>query len=98
LLKGMKWWHAIILIALVAVALVPFSSQLPDGLEWAAERLKLKGSEWQLLKAPLADYSFPSVSGFIGSMLAVIIGVLSVSAVTYIVAKVLLRRRSKGAG
>lgn len=55
MLKGMKWWHAIILIALVAVALVPFSSQLPDGLEWAAERLKLKGSEWQLLKAPLAD-------------------------------------------
>lgn len=96
-MKAMRWWHGIILIALAAIALMPFSSQLPDGLEWAAERLKIKGHEWQLLKAPFPDYTFPAVHGFIGNVLAVIIGVLLISAVTCIIARALLRWRSKSA-
>lgn len=85
------------MIALVAIALMPFSSQLPDGLEWAAERLKIKEHEWQLLKAPLSDYTFPAIHGFIGNALAVIIGVLLISAVTCIIARALTKWRSKGA-
>ncbi|MCS7254141.1 MAG: PDGLE domain-containing protein [Armatimonadota bacterium] len=94
-LERIKWWHGAILIGLIAAILVPLSSDLPDGLEWMAERLSFKEFERQLFKAPFSDYSIPSIQGFIGTVLSALIGVLVVSVATYIVARALAKWRSK---
>lgn len=91
----MRWWHAVVLISLVAAAIVPLSSELPDGLEWVTERLSLKGLEGRLFKAPFQDYTLPFAHELIGGIFSALIGVLFVSAVTYIIAKLLIRRRQK---
>ena len=82
----MKWksnWQYIILI--IPLFLTPFSSSLPDGLEWVAERLSFADAVTQnsLLMPPLADYTFPGItwdglsmflSGILGALLAFILG------------------------
>jgi hypothetical protein len=50
--------HKIAILSFLALLLLTVvSSALPDGLEWAAEKLGFLGRERTILTTPLADYS-----------------------------------------
>jgi len=80
-----KKWRSYYLIFIIPVFLIPFSSPLPDGLEWVAEHLGFSGAESPsaLLMPPLSDYAFPGIahdglsmfiSGILGAFLMFILG------------------------
>jgi len=53
-------WIALVVAAVVvAVLLSPLASALPDGLEWAAERLGFSAAEASRSTGPFADYTVP---------------------------------------
>lgn len=89
----LKLLCALILIASIGAVLSLFSSELPDGLEWVMTRTGLEGLEKTLFKAPLHDYTLPFARGIIGRVLSAFVGVAIVALASYIVAKLVLRRR-----
>ena len=68
----------------LALFLSPFASSLPDGLEWAAERLGFAHRDLGgLPQSPMPDYSLPGMEGgFLGTGLAGLVGTLVVFGVT----------------
>jgi cobalt/nickel transport system permease protein len=78
--------------AAVAVALAtlaaPFSSELPDGLEFAAERLGFAGrSAAAFFASPFADYAAFGISPILGTALAGLLGVVFCSGVGFLLGR-----------
>jgi len=79
-----NWWR-LGLALLLALALVPFASSLPDGLEWTAEKLGFGGAARAVYAAaPLPDYTVPGLENELlvalvaaGVGMALVVGVLS---------------------
>jgi len=90
-------------VALVLGAVLsPLASSLPDGLEWALERLGAQLAEQRPpgnFAAPIAEYSLPGVrSSYLGGALAGLVGVLIVFGAGYWVASLLASKRRAGGG
>lgn len=90
--KRWHWWCTILLIAIVAILLLPFASELPDGLERVAEMFGFASAEREIYHAPFGDYSAPGLHGFAGSAVAAIIGIVIVAGLAYLLGKLLARR------
>jgi cobalt/nickel transport protein len=84
-MKGKKQWLAYSIILIIPLFLTPFSSSLPDGLEWVAEHLGFDHAESanSFLIPPLSDYTFPGIThdglsvflaGILGAFLVFILG------------------------
>ena len=89
-----------LLIALgVAALLAPLASSLPDGLEWAAEKLGFAGSASPpVLSSPFPDYTVPGIrSTMAGTVLAGTVGTLLAFVLALVLSKA-LTRRSPAAG
>lgn len=83
----------------IATFLSPFASSLPDGLEWAAEKLgflhKAEGAE-VLKTVPMPDYTIPSIeSETLSTSLSGLIGTL-ITFVVAVVIGVVLKSKQKG--
>ncbi|MBC7343900.1 MAG: PDGLE domain-containing protein [Clostridia bacterium] len=87
----------ILLVAvLIAVFLSPFASSWPDGLERVAEDTGFAHLAQVLLEAPFMDYMVPGVEAEgVSTSLAGLLGALAVFAATYLVGKLIVRRRSQ---
>ena len=74
---GLRWPAA---VAVVACALAPCASSLPDGLDYTAAQLGFadRATAWA---APLADYAVPGLPGGLAIVLAGLIGALVVGLV-----------------
>jgi len=84
----MKWakkWRNYYIILIIPFFLTPFSSSLPDGLEWVAEKLGFDDAALHdtFLASPMPDYTFPGIahdglsmflSGILGALLVFILG------------------------
>ncbi len=88
-----RWALVIIAIAAVTIALLPFASELPDGLERVAEMFSFAGRERNLYTAPMRDYSLPWLSGFGGQAIAALVGIVIVSGLTFLLGKSIKRVR-----
>lgn len=97
----MKSWAFVtgflVLALIIAVFLSPYASSLPDGLEWAAEKLgflhKAEGVE-VIKSAPMPDYTIPSVENeSLSTSLAGLIGTLITFAIAVVVGIVLKAKK-----
>jgi hypothetical protein len=88
-----RWALVIIAIAAVTIALLPFASELPDGLERVAEMFSFAERERNLYTAPMRDYSLPWLSGFGGQAIAALVGIVIVSGLTFLLGKSIKRVR-----
>lgn len=92
-----NWWRlgAAVLIGLI---LVPFASSLPDGLEWAAEKLGFDGAAREVYSAaPFPDYTVPGLeNGLLVALVAAGVGMALVVGVLSLLK--LMARRSDGKG
>ena len=80
----------------VALALSPFASSFPDGLEKVSEKLGfIEKSEGEpVVKSPIPDYAMPNVKNEkLATSAAGVLGTVGVFGVTYAVAKLLRRKR-----
>ncbi len=87
-----------LLIALVvAVALSPFASSFPDGLEWVAEKLGFieKGEGEPVVRSPAPDYTFPFVKedSFWATSLSGLLGVILVFIIIVVLGKLLISKK-----
>jgi cobalt/nickel transport system permease protein len=76
----------------LVIFIAPLASSWPDGLERVAENLGFAGkaSQTAILKSPLPDYQTPGVSSVdISTIMAGLLGVLVVFALSYILARIL---------
>ena len=81
--------------AVIAVALAPFASSLPDGLERVADSFVSSTGNGLALPSLFADYAVPGVpSAFAATALAGVLGILMVYAFCCIVCSTDLRRSS----
>jgi len=88
---------------LIAVGLAlfasSFASSLPDGLERVAHDLGFVGKaiESPLVPSPIPDYAMPGIrSPLLATALASVIGTLIMFAVSWAIARALVRRRNSG--
>jgi len=86
-----RWALALVIIAALTIALLPFASELPDGLERVAEMFSFAEREQTLYTAPMRDYSLPWLSGFGGQALAALVGIFVVSVLTFLLGKSIKR-------
>ncbi len=93
MLSRYRWVLVLAVIAAVTIALLPFASELPDGLERVAEMFSFAEREQILYTAPMRDYSLPWLSGFWGQALAALVGIFVVSALTFLLGKSIKRVR-----
>ena len=91
MLSRYRWALVLIAIAALTIALLPFASELPDGLERVAEMFSFAERERNLYTAPMRDYSLPWLSGFGGQALAALVGIFVVSALTFLLGKSIKR-------
>ncbi len=91
-------WIALAIAAVaVAVILSPLASPLPDGLEWAAEKLGFASRESPLINPPLADYQVPVPAPEpLRTILAGLLGVGITFAAAALAAMALAKRRQSG--
>jgi len=82
-----SWGLALIAIAAITLALLPFASDLPDGLERVAEMFSFAQRERAIHDAPLRDYSLPCLSGFWGHAVAALVGIAVVAGLTFLIGK-----------
>jgi hypothetical protein len=76
-----------------------FASSLPDGLERVAHDLGFVGKaiESPLVPSPIPDYAMPGIrSPLLATALASVIGTLIMFAVSWAIARALVRRRNSG--
>ncbi|MCS7187405.1 MAG: PDGLE domain-containing protein [Armatimonadetes bacterium] len=86
-MAGQKvWLIAFIAIVLVTIALLPFASELPDGLERVAEMFGFAERERQIYSAPLKDYALPGFGGFWGQAVAAVVGISVASGLAWLLA------------
>jgi len=93
MLSRYLWALVLVAIAGLTIALLPFASQLPDGLERVAEMFSFAEREQTLYTAPMRDYSLPWLSGFGGQAVAALVGIFVVSALTFLLGKSIKRVR-----
>lgn len=80
---------------IIALALSPFASPLPDGLEWVAAKLGFLQKHAPAFVAPLDGYAMPGIaSDFFAAALAGLAGVVAVMASAFLIACVLSRREA----
>lgn len=89
----LRWWHFALFVALFLVLISPLASGSPDGLERVAED---KGFIEEATEAPyklIADYLLPGIENeALATILAGLIGTLSVFGLIYGTAWILKRR------
>ena len=58
-----KVWPLLLIALVLAGLLSPFASSLPDGLEWAAQKLGFDhyAAETPIVASPLPDYTVPAL-------------------------------------
>jgi len=86
-----RWALALVIIAALTIALLPFASELPDGLERVAKMFSFAEREQTLYTAPMRDYSLPWLSVFGGQALAALVGIFVVSVLTFLLGKSIKR-------
>jgi cobalt/nickel transport system permease protein len=86
-----SWAITGLMIALVVTLLAPFASGHPDGLEWVAETRGFLDTAQDAPFAILPDYTIPGLDGGLSTILAGIVGVVIVAAITLLAARVLRR-------
>ena len=91
MLSRYLWALVLVAIAGLTIALLPFASQLPDGLERVAEMFSFAEREQTLYTAPMRDYSLPWLSRFGGQAVAALVGIFVVSALTFLLGKSIKR-------
>ena len=91
-----KWWHVALVISILVAFISPLASGSPDGLEKVAED---KGFIEEADQAPfeiIADYVFPGVENeAAATILAGVIGTVTIFGLSYCVARLLKRRRQE---
>ncbi len=81
---------------LVALALSPFASSFPDGLEKVAEELNFieKGEGEPIVKSPIPDYTMPNVKNEkLATSAAGVLGTVGVFGAAYAIATLLRRKK-----
>jgi len=92
------WW-ALALAAALAVAVAPFASPDPDGLERVAEDLGFAERAAVWLRTPFADYLFPGIgSERVATAVAGALGVAATAFAVMAVGRLLTRRMEPGPG
>jgi hypothetical protein len=89
-----KWWHGVLILALLLAILSPLASLSPDGLERVAEDKGFLSSALEPLYEVMPDYVVPGVTNeAAATILAGIVGTLILFGIGYGLAKLL---RAKG--
>jgi len=88
-MKRLGWLIAVAVIALLTIALLPFASELPDGLERVAEMFGFAERERQIYSAPLKDYALPGFKGFVGQAIAALVGISAAGGLAWVIGKAL---------
>ncbi|MFN3421078.1 MAG: PDGLE domain-containing protein [Armatimonadota bacterium] len=94
-MKRNRWLIAIVAIALIAIALLPFASDLPDGLERVAEMFGFAEREQKVYSAPLRDYTLPGLESFVGQAVAALVGISIVSGLAWLLGRALRKVNRK---
>jgi hypothetical protein len=95
-MKGKDIFIGLVLAVLISAVLVPFASQMPDGLEKVAaeQGFAAKESDNPAVAAPFADYRIPGIaSKNLSAAASGIIGVLAVFCTVRGIAVLLKRRK-----
>lgn len=99
LVRGLNTSHtvshpAVAFVGILGVAVViaafisPFASALPDGLEYAAERLGFAGRAHAAWSAPFAEYSLPfAASGRVATAIAGTLGTIAVAMLAWLISR-----------
>ena len=91
--SGRAWIPALLAATVMAMALSPFASGLPDGLEWMASRYFEFRETAPLFVSPLADYNFPGLGeNAYATMLGGLSGVLLTFVMAYLLGLLFQRR------
>lgn len=89
-----KWWHGVLILALLLAILSPLASSSPDGLERVAEDKGFIESALAPVFNIFPDYLVPGVENeAIATILAGILGTLILFGIGYGLAKLLSARR-----
>ena len=89
-----KWWHGVLILALLLAILSPLASSSPDGLERVAEDKGFIESALAPVFNIFPDYVIPGVENeAIATILAGILGTLILFGIGYGLAKLLSARR-----
>jgi len=89
-----KWWHGVLILALLLAILSPLASSSPDGLERVAADKGFLSSALEPLYKVMPDYVVPGVTNeAAATILAGIVGTLILFGIGYGLAKLL---RAKG--
>jgi hypothetical protein len=90
-----RWWHGVLIIALLLAILSPLASSSPDGLERVAEDKGFISASLEPLFEVMSDYVIPGVTNeALATILAGIVGTLILFGIGYGLAK-LLRAKSE---
>ncbi len=88
------WWAIGLLIAaIIVVALVPFASSDPDGLQRVAQDKQFLDSAQDSRFDWLPNYSIPGIGGDISRILAGLVGIAIVAGLIWLYGKYLAARR-----
>jgi hypothetical protein len=92
-----RWWLIGLCLALLVAFLSPLASPHPDGLERVAENdgfISRARGPWYTL---IPDYLFPGIANeAVATIIAGIVGVVMVFALTYFLTRIIARRRPTG--
>ncbi|MGQ9462004.1 MAG: PDGLE domain-containing protein [Candidatus Fervidibacter sp.] len=85
MLQRYRWLLTVFIIAIATIALLPFASELPDGLERVAEMFGFAESEQPVYSAPMRDYSVPQFGEPLGQAIAVLVGIFVTAGLTLLI-------------
>jgi len=92
-----RWWLIGLCLALLVAFLSPLASPHPDGLERVAENdgfISRARGPWYTL---IPDYLFPGIANeAVATIIAGIVGVVAVFALTYFLTRIIARRCPTG--
>ncbi|MDD2556131.1 MAG: PDGLE domain-containing protein [Syntrophaceticus sp.] len=90
-------WVLLILAVVLAVAISPFASSSPDGLERVGEDQGFMDKATELISSPIPDYAFPGITNEkVSTSVAGIIGTLLTLAVAYGIGYLVRNRSDSG--
>lgn len=94
-----RWWLIGLGLALVVALLSPLASAYPDGLERVAEDHGFISRAQEPWYTVIPDYLFPGIDNeAVATIVAGVVGVIVVFALTYGLAKAIAKRRSADEG
>ena len=95
----MKWWHIALIVCLAVAVFSPLASSSPDGLERVAENEGFIGLAKESSFRLIADYVFPGIENeAVATILAGLIGTLTLFGVVYGVGWLVRSRREEPSG